>query len=348
MKKINRALTTAMLFSFCAVLTVFSKPASEAASSSLAMCLKSLIPSLFPYMVASSMLVSCGACEAFGKLLPAAKIFGINGRSSGAIILGALCGFPLGAKIAVDFYKKGLLSKTETEALISVANNTGPSFVVAFIGAGLWGNTAFGWKLYLAQIGSALAAGVIVNRIIAPLPKCENKLEIHSSQESFPVIFTRAVTESVSAVLSVCGFVMFFAVVCAYLKLLTDAMSPVITGALFSALELTSASEYAAQIASQGLLAQGGFIAGFALGFSGLSVFCQAASFTVPAGLSLGRTFAVKSFQGVLCGACASVIILYEKTETAAIAFNTNTAAVSSLIVTTIFALFILKNALKA
>lgn len=299
-------------------------------------------------MVASSMLVSCGAAEDLGKILPVAKLFGINGKTSGAIILGALCGFPLGAKMAVDFYKKGLLSKEEAEVLISVANNTGPSFVVAVIGTGFWGSAAFGWKLYIFQIAAALIAGIFVNRIILSLPKCENKHKLHSTHEKLSVIFTRAVTESVSAVLSVCGFVMFFAVVCTYLKILTDAVSPVATGVLFSILELTGASEYAAVIASSGLALQGGFFAGFALGFSGLSVFCQASSFTVPAGLSLKRTFAVKSLQGVICGIGGALVMHHEKISTASPTFNLGTATVPSLIAVAVFALFILKNTLKA
>ncbi len=347
MKKRSTAAVTAALCIFCAVLTVFSKAATNAAATSLTMCLKCLIPSLFPYMVASSMLVSCGAAESLGRVFPVAKIFGINKRASGAIILGALCGFPLGAKIAVDFYKQGVVSKEEAEALISVSNNTGPSFVVAVIGAGFWKSAAFGWKLYFFQIFSALVAGLIVNRIVMPPKKC-GEFEMSSSRrESFSVVFTKAVTDSVSAVLSVCGFVMFFAVLGAYLKVLTDAVSPMLTGTVFSVLELTGASEYAAMIAS-GNLAAGGFLAGFAVGFSGLSVFCQAASFTVPSSLSMKRTFAVKSIQGVICGALCAAAAVYEDIQFSQTAASFEFATVPAALAVAVFILFALKNARRA
>lgn len=308
MKKTLWTAASVLICLFCGVLTVFSKTAAEAASSSLSMCLTCLIPSLFPYMVASSMLVSCGAAESLSKICPVAKLFGLPKKASGVIILGALCGFPLGAKMAVEFYKKGIISKSEAEVLVSVSNNTGPSFVVAVIGAGFWNSAAFGWKLYFLQLFAVLISGIVVNRIISPVAGSVSTVKENREFESFSVIFSRAVTESVSAVLGVCGFVMFFSVVCTYIRMLTDPISPIATGGIFSLLELTGASEYSAMAAASGFPGAGGFFAGFALGFSGLSVFCQSAAFTLPPDISLKRTFAVKLLQGIITGVGGSVI----------------------------------------
>ena len=48
------------------------------------------------------------------------------------------------------------------------------------------------------------------------------------------------------------------------------------------------------------------FLTGFAVGFSGFSVFAQSMTFTAPCGLRLRRAVLSKSIQGLLCGAAAA------------------------------------------
>ena len=69
----------------------------------LKLCVSTVIPSLFPFMVLSELIVSSGAVVPVGKLLsrPFRWLFGIRGEGSVAVLLGALCGFPVGAKSAV-------------------------------------------------------------------------------------------------------------------------------------------------------------------------------------------------------------------------------------------------------
>ena len=96
--KLRRVCTVAALGVCCVILTVFSDTASAAVSRALSVCAERLLPSLFPYMVVSSLLVSSGAADAISRRLPAARLFGLPGEASSAVILGLLCGFPLGGE----------------------------------------------------------------------------------------------------------------------------------------------------------------------------------------------------------------------------------------------------------
>ena len=65
----------------------------------LLLCTSSLIPTLFPFMVISEIMVRSGCGTLFarfpGKLF--SRIFGISPNAATALIFGILCGFPVGA-----------------------------------------------------------------------------------------------------------------------------------------------------------------------------------------------------------------------------------------------------------
>ena len=133
LQKIKQTATVAILIFSAFILTVFSQRSSEYAFESLKVCATCVIPSLFPYMVISHLIVSSRATHFLGRIFPISRITGLSKNASAVILLGAVCGFPVGAKSACEMYKRGELSKVHTEVLISWANNTGPSFVVSVI-----------------------------------------------------------------------------------------------------------------------------------------------------------------------------------------------------------------------
>lgn len=314
MKRLSRIIILSLIFAFAVVLTVFSGRASGYAREGLSLCATCIIPSLFPYMVISHMIISGGACSFIGKILPIARLYGLPRDASAPIFLGSLCGFPVGAKAACELYKKGALTKTEAEVLISAANNTGPSFVVSVIGGVFFKSAVFGWILYSAQLFSSLIAAIIVNRLIFPFKRREdNTVRVCESN----INFFSAVSDSASSVITVCGFIVFFSVIFGFsLPYITD-LSPTFAGILSSILEFTGGCEYAAALGG----AKGRFLCGLAVGWSGLSVFCQSCAFTAPLGLSQKRTLCTKALQGALTGAIVSGISIDQTKEVASIPF---------------------------
>lgn len=346
-KKLRRVCTVASLGVCCVILTVFSDTASAAVSRALSVCAERLLPSLFPYMVVSSLLVSTGAADAISRKLPAARIFGLPAAASSAVILGLLCGFPLGAKTAAELYERGTVGKNEAEALISVSNNTGPSFVVSVIGAAFWQSAAFGWWLYAAQAVFGIAAGIIVNKVIYKLPPAGDAYRTlrATGEKKSSSVFVDAVRGAVGASLSVCGFVMTFAVIIDYIKALLGDCPAVCTAAA-SVLEITEGARLSAALAADGSRL-GGFFCGFALGFSGLSVIFQAYSFCAPHGLSLRRTVAVKLLQGIFCGCAGYALTYFYPIPAAPAAASPALAAVPYAVCAAVMCAFFLKSALK-
>lgn len=297
MKKILPVLTAILLLIFCSFLIIFSKKASTEASLALTVCIKNVIPSLFPYMVISHMTVRSGIGHYVGKLIPISKIYKLPACSSAAVVLGLLCGFPVGCRCAVDLYRSGELSKTEAEVLLSAASNTGPSFVVFIIGAVFFGSEGFGWQIYFSQFIASLIAATIINRILFPFIPTRSPKEIKKMPLAVPDLFS-AVSDSVSSTLTVCGFIVFFSVVCGYILPFVSNFSETGAALLSSFLEFTNGARSAASLPGP----KGRFLCGFAVGWSGISVLCQCAAFTSPMGLSLKRCICTKLLQGILTG----------------------------------------------
>jgi len=86
-----------------------------------------VFPSLFPFFVASEILYRTGFIKAIGILLePIMRPFNVPGCGSFAFAMGITSGYPVGAKITASMREEKLLSKTESERLLSFTNNSGP------------------------------------------------------------------------------------------------------------------------------------------------------------------------------------------------------------------------------
>ncbi len=336
MKKLKINVFVILLLLFAVVLTAYSQRAAEYAQSALHLCAVSIIPSLFPYMVVSSMIVSSKVGYLPGKILPISRLFSLPDSATCAILLGALCGFPVGAKTAVSLYLKGELTKRQAEVLVSCANNTGPSFVVFVIGGAFFKSTAFGWYLYIFQLLSSFICALFINRAVFGVEK--QKYKKFKTQLSFPDFFS-AVTDSATSIITVCAFIVFFSVIQGFLLPVFSEISSDLAGVFSALLEFTQGAKFASMLGG----AKGRFLAGLSVGWSGLSVFFQTLAFTAPHDISLKRTVATKALQGILCGILTMVFSpLYLNTEKSVAVTVSKASFVTRSHISTVIILFII------
>lgn len=289
-----------------ALMLFYIEAVIDGTKSGLSVCARAVIPALFPFMALSEMIVQSGACDLAGRAFerPFSRLFKISGSGVCPVFLGALCGFPIGAKTAVSLYEQGWLNRDETERLIAFSNLTGPAFVVGGVGAILWKSTAFGIALYIIQILSAITVGLL-------LARTRPKSPADSGGKSAPLLppkppaLSRLIAEGVSraalALLPVCGYVVFFSAVSRVVSVLLSGITEnaVALGFVYTLLEVGSGSAMAAAVGAQDIV-KGAALAAFAVGWSGLSVHFQTLHFAAKCGLSLKRYFYGKLLSGVL------------------------------------------------
>lgn len=295
----------ALLF-FAALLLSNSSVVGEAVQAALDDCAHILIPSLFPFMVVSGLFVRLRSRDEAPRMLSTwfRRCFRLPGCATSAVLLGALCGFPIGAKMACELYQRGSLSRREAERLMALANNTGPAFIIEVVGVYYWHSRRFGLMLYIVQILSAWCIGWIAAKRVEKSGAEGDPVVFPQADSSFLAAVSDAISSSAQSMLCVCGFVAFFSVVSHLSATLLAEIGCERLSPLFAAiLEFSHGSAAAAGCGG----AKGAFLAGLAVGWSGICVFAQCQAFAAPLGLRMRFTALSKAIQGLLCGGAAAV-----------------------------------------
>ena len=157
----RKAALAAALLVCMAVLLWQNETASAAVRQGLALCARSVIPSLFPFFVVVSFAVGCGFFTVLRRLgLPV---------GAAVFLMGIVGGYPVGARTVGELYRGGGLARERAETLLTFCNNAGPSFIFAIAGVGVFGSQKTGLALYVIHILSALAAGGLLGGLAALL-----------------------------------------------------------------------------------------------------------------------------------------------------------------------------------
>ncbi|MFR4556433.1 MULTISPECIES: hypothetical protein [Blautia] len=61
------------------------------------------------------------------------KVLGVSAAGAYAVIVGALCGYPVGAKITSDLYENHQISESEAKYLLTFTNHASPVFVRTYL-----------------------------------------------------------------------------------------------------------------------------------------------------------------------------------------------------------------------
>ena len=124
------------------VMLSFPSEVFEGAKSGLLLWFLTVLPTLFPFLLISRLLLDSCACSLLNKLLAPviSRLFGISAQGSFAFIVGFLCGYPMGAKITADLFHARQISKAEASYLLSFCNNTSPAFLIHYIVLGYFQN----------------------------------------------------------------------------------------------------------------------------------------------------------------------------------------------------------------
>lgn len=193
-------LLTAMLF-------LFTKEFFSGAVDGLKNCAAIIIPSLFPFMVSSTL---CASGEMPQKLLKALSpvcriLFDQRAESMGAIILGLFGGYPTGAKAAVSLYKSGKITKKQAQRLILFCVNAGAGFCVTALGGSMLGSRKAGCIILVSLCISAIVLGLFARG---------KREEFIPRAQIIPQPFSQAFVSSVSSagkgIIDICAFVTLF------------------------------------------------------------------------------------------------------------------------------------------
>lgn len=354
--KIKNYIIPFLFLAFTIGLVLFSNSNLSAAKSGLALWANSVVPSLFPFFIATELLCSTSLVNDIGRLLkPFMKpLFNVSGEGGFALIMGIISGYPTGAKIASRFWQDGTCTQEECERLLSFTNNSGPLFIIGTVGISMFGNTLIGVLLFITHVLASITVGIIfrfwkytrcssssnfkttsfkinnsrVNSSYSPVTKSINS---HNSSNSNNVsllnlgeIIGNSITNSISTILMIGGFVVLFSVVISILKasnlleLLAVFINPILhtlsIPEVFSKymitgfLEITNGISGIASIHLKAISINI-IITAFLLGFGGISVMLQVLSIISKTDLSPKPYVIGKLLHGIISAIYTYVFI---------------------------------------
>lgn len=94
-----------------------------------------MVPVLFPFMVLSGTLIRMGLVESLIRPIRPffGKLFRISDPAVYTILMGFLCGFPMGARATAELRNRQELSVSEGQFLLAFCNNFGPVYFLGFV-----------------------------------------------------------------------------------------------------------------------------------------------------------------------------------------------------------------------
>lgn len=267
----------------CILVLIFdSKTAVEGAMAGIDLCLKTVVPSLFPLMVLTTWLTGLLSGSQLRFLRPLRRICRLPEGTEPILLSGFLGGYPVGAQCIAQAYQAKQISKSDAQRMLAFCCNTGPSFLFGVAGS-LFSHHSTAWLLWGIHILSAL--------LTASLISCPGEpIQIPAKSE---ITLPGALQKSVSAMGIICGWILLFRIVLCFLERWFFWYLPEETSIILSGfLELSNGCFALSKIPSEELR----FVlcAGF-LAFGGICVVMQ--TMGVTQGLSLRYYFLGKALQ---------------------------------------------------
>lgn len=314
----------------CCVMMVMildTRTAFQSAQEGIGICIRTVIPSLFPFLALSSLISSCLLGQRIGFLQPIARFCKIPNGAESLLVLGFLTGYPIGAQLITQAYRDKKLSAVTARRMLGFCNNAGPAFLFGMLSP-LFANAKTVWILWAVHILSALLVSCILpaSKVTATtISPCDGK--------SFP----ESLQNALKAIAGICGWVVLFRILLGFcnrwfLWLFPAAIQVFISGLL----ELANGCVLLQNIPQEGTRF---LLSATMLSFGGLCVGMQTVSVTSE--LGTGWYFPGKVLQTVITVLISTLLqpILFTDSEAASLPLPCLLALVFILL-TFIYALY--------
>lgn len=283
----KKDLATAFLSGTAMLVFILDTPtALSGAAEGINLCLATIIPSLFPFFVLSSLLTASLSSFRFRLLRPLGILCRLPEGSESLFVLGLLGGYPTGARNIAQKYEDGELSHKDAKRLMGFCSNAGPAFVFG-VASSAFPEPKYAWILWGIHITAAVLTGILLSG------RSQGRGNLSKGK---PLTLPQALQTGLRNIAAVCGWIILFRILIGFLTNWFMGNLPVSAqSALCGLLELSIGCCTLNRIENLGLKF---VICAAVLGFGGLCVLMQTVS--VSGKLGLGAYIPGKLLHGAL------------------------------------------------
>ncbi len=264
------------------ILIMDSRVAFMGARDGIDLCIRVVIPSIFPMMFLARLLTG----QQFRCPRWLCDAFRLPTNSHSLLITGIFCGFPVGAQLVADAHHHRCLGDADARRMLCVCSNCGPAFLFGMT-AELFGQLWVPWVLWVILIvSSGLISWLIPDKLGHYIQSPKTRTSISD-----------ALSASVKAMSLICGWVILFRVLLAFWeRWLAGWLPRLYTTVLYGLLELSNGCSALRDIGCMGLKF---VLCGLFMSFGGACVALQIKS--VSKNVDMGAYFPGKAFQSGVC-----------------------------------------------
>ncbi len=296
---------------------MFPQEAMSYATMGLTLWFNNMIPALFPFMVISGLIIRLDIARyIIGFLHPFLyKIFHTNIYCEYAMIMGFLCGYPMGAVIVKDLLSQNNITKQQADYLLAFCNNIGPVFFCSLVLPIF--RPDYHILLLIGMYGIPLLYGLMLRYVFyrkAFFSKSENNVNMppelkatgnpstfskkYNHEKNFSEAFTEALNRAVSTSLLLGACMIFFNML-RFLPMHFIQNNLLLQGIISWLLEVNGALFLTRDFYDLGLEITSLLLVPF-LSVGGLSCLCQSASILSGTDCSLKKYIIHKIIQWLL------------------------------------------------
>ncbi len=226
------------------IIILDGKTALYGASVGIELCMRTVIPALFPFFILSGIIGNALIGQKINFLRPIGKHCKIPQGAESILIFGFLAGYPVGAQLVAQAYRDGKLSEATAKRMICFCNNAGPSFIFGLVST-MFTEISTAWVLWGIHIISGLLVGYILPT--GQMTSCSLR------KKEAPTL-PKAMEKAIKTIASVCGWVVIFRILLEFCNRWFLWRLPVAFQVLFSGLlELSNGCVRLSEIPSEGL-----------------------------------------------------------------------------------------------
>lgn len=124
-----------LLFLFFILILCFPRQALQGSCDGLLLWFNTVLPTLLPFIILTNLIIRIDAVHYltffFSPVLK--RLFSISEYGCYSMMIGFLCGYPMGAKVTADLLKEQRISRQEGQHLLAVCNNVSPMFFISYV-----------------------------------------------------------------------------------------------------------------------------------------------------------------------------------------------------------------------
>lgn len=193
------------------LLLCYPQAASDGFRHGLDICLNMLLPSIFPFLFLSSMVINLRLFDSIGKKMKLIMnfIFKLPGEALPIILVSLIGGYPVGAFLIKSAFEKGIITSMQGRRMLLFCVNPGIAFTMSVIGVNLYSSVKIGLTVFAASILSSLTLGVL-SRFFEEGNDVRKKSASDSVIQHVSVITLDTMNTCIRSTVNICAWITVF------------------------------------------------------------------------------------------------------------------------------------------